>query len=138
MFIKAANVNSNTLRNEYQQHMSLKIDELKRDSQEINETIYRYKTVRDHLKQKDFFGAKDKSISTTDVQLSSDFRDYLESILEDQKFYKYANKSDVQHVINKVIEPLGIAFNIEQNFLELIELVDHSTWFEEWDFLTDL
>jgi hypothetical protein len=37
-----------------------------------------------------------------------------------------------------VISPHNIAFNIEQDFISLLNLVDRSTWFNEWDFLTKL
>jgi hypothetical protein len=49
-----------------------------------------------------------------------------------------ADKNDVQAIINQVISPHNIAFNIEQDFIALLECVDRSTWFEEWDFLTRL
>ncbi len=49
-----------------------------------------------------------------------------------------ANKNDVQAIINQVTKPYNIEFNIKQDFISLLNLVDRSTWFNEWDFLTKL
>jgi hypothetical protein len=49
-----------------------------------------------------------------------------------------ANKDDVGCIINAVVSSQNIEFDIEQDFIALLECVDRSTWFDEWNFLTRL
>jgi hypothetical protein len=45
------------------------------------------------------------------------------------------DKEDVEAVINEALTLTGLTFSIETNFIELIHLVDKSTWMSAWDFL---
>ena len=126
------------LQQAYLNHMNPKLEQLLNDNKAFEQIIYQCGSVRDKLKSDDMLGTNDRSIPENDVQLSTAYRNYFKQILNTRDFYKYAKKDDVQAIINQVISPHNIAFNIEQDFIALLECVDRSTWFEEWDFLTRL
>ena len=128
------------LQQAYLNHMNPKLEQLlnDNDNKAFEQIIYQCGSVRDKLKSDDMLGTNDRSIPENDVQLSTAYRNYFKQILNTRDFYKYAKKDDVQAIINQVISPHNIAFNIEQDFIALLECVDRSTWFEEWDFLTRL
>ena len=126
------------LQQAYLSYMNPKLQQLLNDDEAFEKIIYQCRSVRDKLKSDDMLGTNDKSITENDVQLSTAYRNYFNQILNTRDFYKYAKKDDVQAIINQVISPHNIAFNIEQDFIALLECVDRSTWFEEWDFLTRL
>jgi AAA15 family ATPase/GTPase len=127
------------LKQAYLNYMNLKLQQLLNDDEAFEQIIYQCRSIRDKLKSDDMLGTNDRSIPENDVQLSTAYRNYFNQILNTRDFYKYAKKDDVQAIINQVISPHNIAFNIEQDFIALLECVDRrSTWFEEWDFLTRL
>ena len=126
------------LKQAYLNYMNPKLQQLLNDNEAFEQIIYQCRSIRDKLKSDDMLGTNDRSIPENDVQLSTAYRNYFNQILNTRDFYKYAKKDDVQAIINQVISPHNIAFNIEQNFIALLECVDRSTWFEEWDFLTRL
>ncbi|MDB9434170.1 ATP-dependent nuclease [Microcystis aeruginosa] len=128
------------LQQAYLNYMNPKLQQLlnDNDNKAFEQIIYQCGSVRDKLKSDDMLGTNDRSIPENDVQLSTAYRSYFNQILNTRDFYKYAKKDDVQAIINQVISPHNIAFNIEQDFIALLECVDRSTWFEEWDFLTRL
>jgi hypothetical protein len=126
------------LKQAYLNYMNPKLQQLLNDDEAFEQIIYQCGSVRDKLKSDDMLGTNDRSIPENDVQLSTAYRNYFNQILNTRDFYKYAKKDDVQAIINQVISPHNIAFNIEQDFIALLECVDRSTWFEEWDFLTRL
>ncbi|MCA2717339.1 MULTISPECIES: ATP-dependent endonuclease [Microcystis] len=126
------------LQQAYLNYMNPKLEQLLNDNEAFEQIIYQCRSIRDKLKSDDMLGTNDRSIPENDVQLSTAYRNYFNQILNTRDFYKYAKKDDVQAIINQVISPHNIAFNIEQDFIALLECVDRSTWFEEWDFLTRL
>jgi AAA15 family ATPase/GTPase len=126
------------LKQAYLNYMNPKLQQLLNDNEAFEQIIYQCRSIRDKLKSDDMLGTNDRSIPENDVQLSTAYRNYFNQILNTRDFYKYAKKDDVQAIINQVISPHNIAFNIEQDFIALLECVDRSTWFEEWDFLTRL
>lgn len=109
-----------------------------KDDKHIEDTCHQYKDIRDKLCRRELFGNKDRTISENDIQLQTKYRRYLTSIKNNQEFEKIANKSEVGKIINSAISNYGFNFDIEQDFIELIKLVDNSTWFPSWDFLTKI
>lgn len=126
------------LKQAYLNYMNPKLQQLLNDGEAFEQIIYQCRSIRDKLKSDDMLGTNDRSIPENDVQLSTAYRNYFNQILNTHDFYKYANKEDVQAIINQVTKPYNIEFNIEQDFISLLNLVDRSTWFNEWDFLTKL
>jgi AAA15 family ATPase/GTPase/5S rRNA maturation endonuclease (ribonuclease M5) len=124
-----------SLENHYLTIMQEKLKSL--DDKYINETCHRYANVREQLSKRDFLNNQNP-IKESDINLNTLFRRYLITINDNREFYKMANKNDVQEIINQVTKPHNIEFNIEQDFISLLNLVDRSTWFNEWDFLTKL
>ncbi|MCA2941328.1 MAG: AAA family ATPase [Microcystis sp. M113S1] len=124
-----------SLENHYLTIMQEKLKSL--DDKYINETCHRYANVREQLSKRDFLNNQNP-IKESDINLNDLFRRYLITINDNREFYKMANKNDVQEIINQVTKPHNIEFNIEQDFISLLNLVDRSTWFNEWDFLTKL
>ncbi|ANV88931.1 hypothetical protein AWQ22_15035 (plasmid) [Picosynechococcus sp. PCC 7117] len=127
------------LQQAYLNHMTPKLQQFFNDDGAIEQVVYRCaNAVRDKLKSDEMLGRNDKSIPENNVQLSTVYRNYFNRILTTQEFYKYAKKDDVQAIINQVISAQNIQFDIEQDFIALLSLVDRSTWFDEWNFLTHL
>ena len=126
------------LKQAYLNYMNPKLQQLLNDNKAFEQISYQCRSIRDKLKSDDMLGTNDRSIPENDVKLSTAYRNYFNQILNTRDFYKYAKKDDVQAIINQVISPHNMAFNIEQDFIALLECVDRSTWFEEWDFLTRL
>jgi AAA15 family ATPase/GTPase/5S rRNA maturation endonuclease (ribonuclease M5) len=124
-----------SLENHYLTIMQQKLESL--DDKYIDETCHRYANVREQLSKRDFLNNQNP-IKENDISLNTLFRRYLITINDNREFYKMANKNDVQEIINQVTKPHNIEFNIEQDFISLLNLVDRSTWFNEWDFLTKL
>ncbi len=65
-------------------------------------------------------------------------RNYFDATLENQAYYKVMDKYDTENVIKQTTDKHGINFSIETDFIELIKLVDKSTWISEWDFLNKI
>jgi AAA15 family ATPase/GTPase len=124
-----------SLENHYLTIMQEKLESL--DDKYIDETCHRYANVREQLSKRDFLNNQNP-IREKDISLNTLFRRYLKTINDNREFYKMADKNDVQAIINQVTKPYNIEFNIEQDFISLLNLVDRSTWFNEWDFLTKL
>jgi AAA15 family ATPase/GTPase len=124
-----------SLENHYLTIMQQKLESL--DDNYIKETSHQYANVREQLSKRDFLNNQNP-IRESDISLNTLFRRYLKTINDNREFYKMADKNDVQTIINQVTKPYNIEFNIEQDFISLLNLVDRSTWFNEWDFLTKL
>lgn len=60
---------------------------------------------------------------------------YFNGTIDKQEFFKLMDKTDIENVIKQTIDKHGINFSIESDFIEIIKLVDKSTWIAEWDFL---
>lgn len=73
-----------------------------------------------------------------DVSLVNRVTAYYNNCLDQQNFFKLANKEDVEFVIAESLKAYGLSFTIQDNFVELIECVDRSIWFPDWNFLTRL
>ena len=101
----------------------------------IEEATYRYRTVRDDL---NVIFPKSKIIQLNDVQLTVFYRDYLKKAIDNQEFFKITRKQEVENIINEVLKPDGITFDLEDDFIDLLKMVDKSTWFDAWDFLLRL
>jgi predicted ATPase len=126
------------LQKSYLSYMTEKLGKMIDDDTKIDSVVHQYVAVRQKLQQDVFFGKKDRSIREDDVALNTAYRAYLKQIIENQEFYKMANKDDVGCIINAVVSSQNIEFDIEQDFIALLECVDRSTWFDEWNFLTRL
>jgi AAA15 family ATPase/GTPase len=124
-----------SLENHYLTIMQQKLESL--DDKYIDQTCHRYANVREQLSKRDFLNNQNP-IRENDISLNTLFRRYLTTINDNREFYKMADKDDVQAIINQVTKPYNIEFNIKQDFISLLNLVDRSTWFNEWDFLTKL
>lgn len=60
---------------------------------------------------------------------------YFNDTISKQEYFKLMDKTDIEFVIKQTIDKYGINFSIESDFIEIIKLVDKSTWITEWDFL---
>jgi AAA15 family ATPase/GTPase len=77
-------------------------------------------------------------IDINDTDFSLNLIKHIKDCLDSNQLYKLMRKDDVENVINIVSSTHNISFNIETDFLSLIECVDKSTWLDEWDFLKNL
>ena len=89
-------------------------------------------------KTKKMFNSKSTIISNDSVTLVRELEHYYNSTIDKGLFYKLMTKEDVEFVLNKVLLNYDIVFNIEDEFYDLIQVVDKSMWFSEWDFLKDI
>ena len=62
----------------------------------------------------------------------------MEMSIDNQEFFKITRKQEVENIINEVLKPDGITFDLEDDFINLLKMVDKSTWFDAWDFLLEL
>jgi hypothetical protein len=81
---------------------------------------------------------KSKIIQLNDVQLTVFYRDYLKKAINNQEFFKITRKPEVSKIINEALQPYDITFDLEEDFMDLLQMVDKSTWFDAWDFLLGL
>jgi AAA15 family ATPase/GTPase len=95
-------------------------------------TYYRYKNSKVE-KTAQVFGQK--SVNMDEHTFVSYVRNYFDETVKNQEYYKVMDKNDVENVIKQTIDKHGVNFSIESDFIELIKLVDKSTWIAEWDFL---
>ncbi len=91
-----------------------------------------YKNFRNKISTSNFFG--DKYFNKNDIQITTIVRNHIDSCITSGYFFKLMTKDDVMQIIYSVLEKYGM--DLKPDFIELIELVDKSTWFEEWNFLT--
>ena len=75
-------------------------------------------------------------ISQNHPQLSTIVRTHINSCITSGEFFKLMTKDDVVQVIYSALENYGT--DLKPSFIELIELVDGSTWFEAWNFLNSI
>ena len=84
----------------------------------------------------DIFGKP--TININPHQLNSNIRGYIKSCLENKEYYRLMNKDDVGKVINDSLWLSSISFDIEKDFISLVQCADMSTWFDEWKVFNDL
>ncbi len=87
-------------------------------------------------KSEKVFGVK--IVQITDPQLMTYIRQNNLTILKSGEYYKLMSKDDIGIIINKVLQSYKVSFSVEENFIDLIKLVNKSLWFNEWNFLTKI
>jgi hypothetical protein len=103
-------------------------------SKSVEDTAYRYRAVRDKIKE-----ILDESvININDIQMTGFYKTYLNDAISNQEFFKITRKQEVTKIISEVLQPYGITFDLEEDFIDLLQMVDKSTWFDAWDFLLEL
>jgi hypothetical protein len=104
----------------------------------ILQAAHRYIKVRDSLKIL-FARSKPSNLIVEDnAEITMLYQEHLKQSISTQKFFKLTKKEDVSKILNEVLQPYQISFDIENDFIDLLRMVDHSTWFKEWDFLLNL
>ena len=96
---------------------------------------YRYKNSKVE-KTAQVFGQK--SVNMDEHTFVSYVRNYFDDTVKKQEYFKVMDKNDVENVIKQTVDKHGINFSIESDFIEIIKLVDKSTWIAEWDFLNKI
>lgn len=87
-------------------------------------------------KANEIFG--EQIIKMDDFAYTHYLPNYFNETLASQKYYKLMDKTDVENVIKQTIDKYGLNFSIESDFIEIIKLVDKSTWIDEWNFLNNI
>ena len=104
----------------------------------ILQAAHRYIKVRDSL-QILFAKPKPSNLIVEDnAEITMLYQEHLKQSISTQKFFKLTKKEDVSKILNQALQPYQISFDIENDFIDLLKMVDHSTWFKEWDFLLNL
>jgi len=99
------------------------------------ETFYRFKNSK-VLKADQIFGQQVKKMD--DYTLANYINKYYADTLATKDLYKLMDKYDVENIVKLTVSKQDINFSIETDFIELIKLVDKSTWISEWDFLSKI
>lgn len=94
-----------------------------------------YRNAREKLNM--VLGEK-KYIKENDIQLVTLVQQHIQQCISSGNYYKLMRKEDVQIIINGAIEPTGVVFDVETDFVELMLCVDKSLWFNAWNFLNTL
>jgi AAA15 family ATPase/GTPase len=102
------------------------------DDKKYEETAQIYRNYR--IKLSNLFG--NKYFTDNDIQVATMVRQHIGSCLKSGNYFKLMTKDDVEQVIGCAL--LAYSADLKPHFIELIELVDKSTWFEEWNFLTTI
>jgi len=102
------------------------------NDQKYEATAQNYRNFKN--KVSNLFG--DKYFSKNDIQITTIIRNHIDSCITSGNFFKLMTKDDVAQVICAALNAYGT--DLKPDFIELIELVDKSTWFEEWDFLNSI
>jgi AAA15 family ATPase/GTPase len=96
---------------------------------------YRFKKSKAE-KANEIFG--EPIIRMNDFEYTHYLPKYFNETIEKKEFFKLMDKTDVENIIKQTIDKHGINFSIESDFIEIIKLVDKSTWIAEWDFLNKI
>lgn len=121
---------ANNLQDAYldlKQKLEDRFDEKKYE--QISHIYKNYKTKLSNL-----FGSK--YFADNDFKIAAMVRQHIDSCLKSGDYFKLMTKDDVEQVIGCALQAYGS--ELKPHFIELIELVDKSTWFEEWNFLTSI
>jgi AAA15 family ATPase/GTPase len=102
------------------------------DDRKYEETAQLYRNFRD----KSAVLFREKYVTSNDIQLATIVRNHVDDCLKTQTYFKLMNKDDVEKVIGNTLQ----SYDLERqpNFMDLVGLVDKSTWFDEWNFLLTL
>lgn len=108
--------------------------------QEYQKNIYhRYKNSKIDKANKIFeIKPNHKVIKIEDFDLMKYIENYIKESIDKKEFYKLMNKKEIENVIKQTVDNEDFNFSIETDFIELIKLVDKSTWISEWDFLNKI
>ncbi|AFW97088.1 MULTISPECIES: ATP-dependent endonuclease [Nostocales] len=79
-----------------------------------------------------------KYMKANDQQLNTKVRQHVNNCFTNKYLFKLMTKDDVETVISATLQPHGISFDVKTEFIELIEQVDISLWFDEWNFLNSI
>lgn len=101
---------------------------------ELEQVYYRYQNAKQDLARQSL----NHLIRRDDVVIGHHFDAYYQACLDQGEFFKLATKGDVEFVIAQSLQPYNINFTIQDDFLALIDCVDRSTWFPDWQFLSTL
>lgn len=114
----------------YKEVLKLKFNEEYRKNK-----FYRYKKSKVEKANQIF---RHSIIKMDDYTFVNYIDNYFEESLEKGEFYKLIDKTDVENIIKQTIDKYEVNFSISTDFIELIKLVDKSTWLSEWDFLNEI
>lgn len=100
---------------------------------------YRYKNSKVEKANKIFDTKKNfNSINLVEYDLVKYVNSYIKETLDKKEFYKLMDKNDIENIIKQSVDTEDFNFSIETDFIELIKLVNKSTWISEWDFLNKI
>lgn len=100
----------------------------------VEEISYRYKNVR--IKTEKILD--EKIIKENDIQITTLVNNYKQKCIDSGAFYKLLNKDDVELIIDKTMRSFGHSFSVENDFMDLIKLVNKTLWFDDWDFINEI
>ena len=79
-----------------------------------------------------------RSNGRREVDIYIQLKQYVEQCITNASYYKLLTKEDFQNVLVRVVEPYGVTFSVENDFLNLLSGITHYTWYSEWDFLNTI
>ncbi len=98
------------------------------------DTSHQHKNVRDSVNA--IFGKP--KMEANEQQINTRIREHVNVSLSQGFYHRLMKKEHVGYVINQTLSIYNEPFDIETNFIELMQCVNKSTWLDEWDFLIQL
>ncbi len=100
--------------------------------------LYQIAKKYKNLKQRTYalFGAEVINVDGDDIK--SMYEKYLRQCVNYPEYYKIANKEDVEYFLNEVLAEFSTTFELERDWMALLECADRGTWFKDWDFLRNV
>ncbi|MTJ47238.1 ATP-binding protein [Dolichospermum sp. UHCC 0259] len=136
LFKKGVNVDINILENELQTNYL--------NCQPMLATRYNDKKYEDvafwyrNLQIKLNIVLDNKYMKANDQQLNTNVSQHVNNCFMNNDLFKLMTKDDVETVISATLQPHGVSFDVKTEFIELIEQIDRSLWFDEWNFLNSI
>ncbi len=83
-------------------------------------------------------GKADKNSVITQPNLTLYYQKYIKDCIQEGKFYKLATKDDLSWFFDEILKPYNKTFDLEKDFLALLESVYINNWYSDWDFMRTL
>ena len=99
---------------------------------------YFHRITNDKRIQVDNLFKNSKIITTNDGAIQPDFEAYLRTVCNAKDIHKLAKKDLIQSIMTEILSPFNLTFDVESDFINLLNCIDKSTWQDNWDFLLHL
>lgn len=100
--------------------------------------LYQISKKYKNLKQRTYALFGSEVINVDDDDIKSMYEKYLRQCINYQEYYQIANKEDVEYFVKEVLAEFSTTFELERDWMALLECADRGRWFKDWDFLKNV